>query len=287
MGFKPYPELTVERIDNDGHYCADNCKWATMAEQVLNQSRNGLPKGQPLGFHNSDNPNRYIHKQASGTYAVIMHMVRCGPKTRIGTYPTLEEAQAVRDICEYERNVYVNLGLVHNNNWTLTTDGRVTPAVRFSVLNLITTLATTYDFRIIANSAISGLSLVLPQNEDALTYLTGEADMTILKDGSAPIFTDNVGDFINDAEWAHMSSSYEWGNASYILCLSNMDYEILDPEDYPGTPEYDEERSMRYQRHLEWVESLNTDDLDSDIRFCRRPSHRWLTSSVTKHLTVP
>ncbi len=116
MGFKPYPELTVERIDNDGHYCADNCKWATMAEQVLNQSRNGLPKGQPLGFHNSDNPNRYIHKQASGTYAVIMHMVRCGPKTRIGTYPTLEEAQAVRDICEYERNVYVNLGLVHNNN---------------------------------------------------------------------------------------------------------------------------------------------------------------------------
>ena len=54
-----------------------------------------------------------------------------------------------------------------------------------------------------------------------------------------------------------------------------MDYELaLDPEDYPGTPEYDEERSMRYQRHLEWVESLDTDDLDSDIRFCRRPSHR-------------
>ncbi len=63
--------------------------------------------------------------------------------------------------------------------------------------------------------------------------------------------------------------------SEFILCISNMDYELaLDPEDYPGTPEYDEERSMRYQRHLEWVESLDTDDLDSDIRFCRRPSHR-------------
>ena len=78
-------------------------------------------------------------------------------------------------------------------------------------------MATIYDFRIIANSAISGLSLVLPQNEDALTYLTEEAEMSILKDGSAPIFTDNVGDFILDAEWAHLSSSYERGNASYIL----------------------------------------------------------------------
>ena len=54
-----------------------------------------------------------------------------------------------------------------------------------------------------------------------------------------------------------------------------MNYELpLDPEDMPLTPEYDEERTMRHQRHLDWVESLDTDDLDKAIRFCRKPSHR-------------
>lgn len=34
----PRPALhSVERIDNDGNYCKENCKWATAAEQVCNQ----------------------------------------------------------------------------------------------------------------------------------------------------------------------------------------------------------------------------------------------------------
>ena len=50
----------------------------------------------------------------------------------------------------------------------------------------------------------------MAQNEDAFSYLTEEEDLAYLADGSVPLATDQVGDFISDAEHAHLCCNYVW-----------------------------------------------------------------------------
>ena len=68
-------------------------------------------------------------------------------------------------------------------------------------------MSITYDFEIV-DTNLAGVSLVCAQNEDAFRFLIDEAHFTVFSDGSAALFDENVGDFISDAESAHLCCNY-------------------------------------------------------------------------------
>ena len=65
----------------------------------------------------------------------------------------------------------------------------------------------TYDFQIF-DTELAGVSLVCAQNEDAFRYLVDETEYSVFEDGTTPLFAERIGDFVSDAEHAHLCCEF-------------------------------------------------------------------------------
>jgi hypothetical protein len=65
----------------------------------------------------------------------------------------------------------------------------------------------TFDFTI-ADTEFAGISKVVPQNEDAFSYLVEETLLTVFQDGSTVLFDERIPDFVSDAGWCHLTCDW-------------------------------------------------------------------------------
>lgn len=85
MGEKPSKELSLDRIDVNGHYAPDNCRWASKTVQSINQRQQSNNKSGITGV--------MWNKQKNSWQAEI-HFQR--KRKHLGFFANIEEASRAR-----------------------------------------------------------------------------------------------------------------------------------------------------------------------------------------------
>lgn len=82
-------ELTLDRIDNNGHYCKENCRWVTSDYQSHNQRKSKNAKNKYLGVTIYDNGKAFARIKMKGRNLTL------------GTFSTGEVAAKAYDDASY------------------------------------------------------------------------------------------------------------------------------------------------------------------------------------------
>tara|TARA_Y100000022_G_C13226437_1_gene365123 strand:+ start:709 stop:921 length:213 start_codon:yes stop_codon:yes gene_type:complete len=61
------------------------------------------------------------------------------------------------------------------------------------------------DFIIYGSTDFPGISLILPRTGDAYDFIVEQGDLTVMDDGSAPIPSNLIPEFIEDAAWSKLT----------------------------------------------------------------------------------
>ncbi len=99
----PPSGMSIERIKSYLNYEPSNCIWATKLEQTHNRK---------FYIRKTSNKTPYIGVRSHGTFQVSINIVK--GKFHTKTFKTIEEAEAHRDLCVFERAFLMQRGLTYD-----------------------------------------------------------------------------------------------------------------------------------------------------------------------------